>query len=149
MSNSILLLLSVSVGVMVVIQGSINARLGVLLNNALLATSTALVMSASVTLIAVFVTVRQFPSMDQVKTIPAYMWFTGGILSFLAVSLFYYVIPRTGIATAVTFGLAGQVIFATIAGHFGWFGLPVEPISIWKILGMIVMIAGVVLIKTS
>lgn len=148
MNNPILLLLSFLVGIMVVMQGGINARLGMLLNNSLLATSTALTMSASFTLIAVLITVRQFPSMDLVREIPGYMWVTGGILSFLAVTLFYYIIPRVGISTAVAFGLAGQLIFAAIAGHFGWFNMPLEPISMKKVMGLIVMILGVILIKS-
>ncbi|MCK0190434.1 DMT family transporter [Arenibacter sp. F20364] len=147
MNNSSLLLLSFSVGIMVVIQGGINARLGVLLNNTLLATSAALVMSASFTLLAVFMTVRELPSLDQLQLIPTYMWFTGGAISFLAVTLFYYIIPRIGISTAVIFGLSGQIIFAAIAGHFGWFGMPVEPITLKKVLGMMVMTLGIILIK--
>ncbi|MEQ8218640.1 MAG: DMT family transporter [Arenibacter sp.] len=147
MNNSSLLLLSFSVGILVVIQGGINARLGVLLNSSLLATSAALVMSASFTLIAVFMTVRELPSTDQIQTIPTYMWFTGGALSFLAVTLFYYIIPRIGISTAVVFGLSGQIIFAAIAGHFGWFGMPLEPMTIKKIMGMLVMTMGIILIK--
>lgn len=147
MNNSTLLLLSFSVGVMVVIQGGINSRLGILLNNSLLATSTALTMGASFTLIAILITVRQFPSMHQLREIPIYMWVTGGLLSFLAVTLFYYIIPRVGISTTVTFGLAGQLIFAAIAGHFGWFNMPLEPITIKKIAGLFVIIAGVILIK--
>jgi len=121
MNNSTLLLLSFSVGVMVVIQGGINSRLGILLNNSLLATLIALTMAASFTLIAV--------------------------LSFLAVTLFYYVIPKVGISTAVTFGLAGQLLFAAIAGHFGWFNMPLEPFTMKKIAGLFMMIAGVILIK--
>lgn len=148
MNNPTLLLLSFSVGIMVVIQGGVNARLGILLNNSLLATSTALTMSASFTLIAVLVTVRQFPSANLLREIPVYMWITGGLLSFLAVTLFYYIIPRLGISTAVTFGLAGQLIFAAIAGHFGWFNMPLEPITVRKIAGLIVMISGVMLIKS-
>ena len=123
MNNSTLLLLSFSVGVMVVIQGGINSRLGILLNNSLLATLIALTMAASFTLIAVLISVRQFPSMYQLREIPVYMWVSGGLLSFLAVTLFYYVIPKVGISTAVTFGLAGQLLFAAIAGHFGWFNI--------------------------
>ncbi len=148
MNNPTLLLLSFSVGIMVVIQGGINARLGVLLNNSLLATSTALTMSASLTLIAVLITVRQFPNMDQIREIPVYMWVTGGFISFFAVTLFYYIIPRVGISTAVTFGLAGQLIFAAIAGHFGWFNMPLDTITLKKVMGLIVMIAGVILIKS-
>lgn len=148
MNNQLLLLLSFLVGIMVVIQGGINSRLGILLNNSLLATSTALTMSASFTLIAVLFTVRQFPSLHQLKEIPVYMWVTGGLLSFLAVTLFYYIIPKVGISTAVTFGLAGQLVFAAIAGHFGWFNMPLEPITIKKLAGLFVMILGVILIKS-
>lgn len=147
MNNASLFLLSFSVGILVVIQGGINARLGVMLNNTLLATSAALVMSASFTLLAVFMTIRELPSLDQIQTIPTYMWFTGGALSFLAVTLFYYIIPRIGISTAVIFGLSGQIIFAAIASHFGWFGMPMEPITIKKVMGVIVMVLGVLLIK--
>ena len=132
---------------MVVIQGGINSRLGILLNNSLLATLIALTMAASFTLIAVLITVRQFPSMYQLREIPVYMWVLGGLLSFLAVTLFYYVIPKVGISTAVTFGLAGQLLFAAIAGHFGWFNMPLEPFTMKKIAGLFMMIAGVILIK--
>ena len=147
MNNASLFLLSFSVGILVVIQGGINAKLGVMLNNTLLATSAALLMSTSFTLLAVFLTIRELPSLYQLQMIPTYMWFTGGALSFLAVTLFYYIIPRTGIATAVIFGLSGQIIFAAIASHFGWFGMPVEPITIKKVMGMLVMVMGVLLIK--
>lgn len=132
---------------MVVIQGGINSRLGILLNNSLLATLIALTMAASFTLIAVLITVRQIPSMYQLREIPIYMWVLGGLLSFLAVTLFYYVIPKVGISTAVTFGLAGQLLFAAIAGHFGWFNMPLEPFTMKKIAGLFMMIAGVILIK--
>lgn len=149
MNNLTLFLLSFLVGIMVVIQGGINARLGILLNNSLLATSAALTMGASLTLITVLITVRQFPSMHQVREIPLYLWVTGGVLSFFAVTLFYYIIPKIGISTAVTFGLSGQLIFAAIAGHFGWFNMPLEPITVKKIAGLLVMITGVILIKSQ
>ncbi|MEP4533203.1 MAG: DMT family transporter [Cyclobacteriaceae bacterium] len=147
MSHLLLLILSVIVGIMVVVQGGLNARLGVLISNSMLATSSALLTSASLTVLVAIITVRHFPSMAEVKEVPAYLWFTGGILSFIAVTLFYYIIPRVGISTAVTFGLAGQICFAAIAGHYGWFGLPVEPVSIKKLIGMLVLVAGVILIK--
>jgi len=147
MNNWYLLILSFAVGVMVVMQGALNARLGVLLNNSLLATSSALVISASFTVLVVLITVKQFPTMEIVRTVPRYMWISGGLLSFTAVRLFFYVIPKAGISTAITFGLLGQIIFAAIAGHYGWFGMPVEPISIKKIIGMGIMVTGVLLIK--
>lgn len=142
-----LLLLSVAVGIMVVIQGSLSARLGILLMNPVFASSIALITGAIYSLVVVLLMIRQYPTVSQMKEVPLYLWFIGGLLSFIAVSLFYYVIPRLGISTAVTFGLTGQLIFAAIASHLGWFGMPLEPISIKKVIGMMVMVVGVVLIK--
>jgi transporter family-2 protein len=147
MSNASLPMLSFIVGIMVVVQGALNARLGVLLNSSLLATSAALTLSACFTIIAVLVTVKQFPPIQELKAIPPYLWFTGAIFSFIAVTLFYYLIPKIGISTAVSFGLCGQIVFSMIAAHYGWFELPVETISFKKVVGTIAMIGGIFLIK--
>ncbi|MEL6190871.1 MAG: DMT family transporter [Bacteroidota bacterium] len=147
MSYPILLLLSFLVGIMVVVQGGLNSKLGVHLNSPLLATSVAFIMSACFTLVAVLVLVKQMPSSQQLKSIPVYLWFTGAAFSFMAVALFYYLIPKLGISTAVSFGLCGQIIFSMIAANYGWFGLPVEPIVLKRILGAIAMMAGIFLIK--
>ena len=147
MNYASLLILSFIVGIMVVVQGGLNARLGTYLNNPLLATSAALTLSACFTIITVLVTVRQLPSIQQLKAIPSYLWFTGAVFSFIAVTLFYYLIPKLGISTAVSFGLCGQIVFSMIAANYGWFGLPVEPIALKKIIGTIAMIVGIFLIK--
>lgn len=147
MSNILLIILSFIVGIMVVIQGGLNAKLGVLLKNPLLATAAALTISACLTIIAVLFTVKQVPSLQQLKSVPVYLWFTGAIFSFIAVSLFYYLIPKLGISTAVSFGLCGQIFFSMLAAHYGWFGMPVEAIAFKKVLGIAAMIAGIFLIK--
>ncbi|MEO1053615.1 MAG: DMT family transporter [Bacteroidota bacterium] len=147
MSNASLLILSFMVGIMVVVQGGLNARLGVHLNSPLLATSAALTLSACFTIIAVLATLKQVPSIQQLKAIPPYLWFTGALFSFIAVSLFYYLIPKLGISTAVSFGLCGQIVFSMIAAHYGWFGMPVEPIAFKKVMGTIAMMVGIFLIK--
>ena len=147
MSYISLLILSFMVGIMVVVQGGLNSRLGIHLNSPLLATSAALTMSAVFTLVTVLVTVRQLPSIQQLRTVPPYLWFTGAVFSFIAVTLFYYLIPKLGISTAVSFGLCGQIFFSMIAAHYGWFGLPVELITFKKVVGSIAMISGIFLIK--
>ena len=147
MNNLSLLTLSFMVGIMVVVQGGLNAKLGLLLKSPLLASSAMFIMSACFTIIAVLFTVKQIPSLSQLREVPVYLWFTGALFSFIAVSLFYYLIPKLGIGTAVTFGLFGQIVFSTIAAHFAWFGLPEEPIVLKKAIGLIAMIAGLFLIK--
>jgi transporter family-2 protein len=41
--------------------------------------------------------------------------------------------------------LAGQVLGGLIMSHFGWLDTPVQPITLTKVLGVLVMIGGVVL----
>lgn len=147
MNQYFLLLMSIVVGIMVVIQGGLNARLGVLLHSPLLATSAALSVSALITVTAVLLTVKQFPTVHQLRSVPAYLWFTGAVFSFLAVTLFYYLIPRLGMATAVSFGLFGQILFSTLVAHYGWFGMPEEPIVWKKVVGVLSMIVGLYLSK--
>jgi transporter family-2 protein len=41
--------------------------------------------------------------------------------------------------------LAGQVIGGLIMSHYGWLGSPTQPITLTRLLGVLIMIAGVVL----
>jgi transporter family-2 protein len=41
--------------------------------------------------------------------------------------------------------LAGQVVGGMLMSHYGWLGSPVEPVTPTKIVGVLVMIAGVAL----
>lgn len=146
MNMLILISLAVLTGFMVVLQGGLNARLGALLQSPLLAALSTLFFGAVFTFIAVIVTSRGFPAL-QFKAVPTYLWFTGAFFSFVAVTLFYYLIPKLGIGTAVAFGLCGQILFSTLAAHFGWFGLPIESIDVKKLLGLGALVAGILLIK--
>jgi transporter family-2 protein len=39
------------------------------------------------------------------------------------------------------------MLAAVIAGHFGWFDLPVKPITPGKLVGVIALVTGVVLLN--
>jgi len=42
--------------------------------------------------------------------------------------------------------LAGQVIGGLIVSHFGWLGSPVQPVTIMKVVGVLIMVGGVTLV---
>ncbi len=148
MENLQLIGLAFGVGVLIVIQGIINAQLGVRLENTVLASTINLLVSGGLAILFLLFASQNLSGLSKVQSIPYYLLFTGGILSFLAITSFYYVIPKIGIATTVAFGLSGQLIFAAIASHFGWFGLPIEPITLKRIVGIALMIFSVSIIKS-
>ncbi|WP_025743841.1 DMT family transporter [Aquimarina pacifica] len=147
MNQYILLGLAFLGGVFLAMQGGLNAQLGVLLKNPLLASVVAFFSSSVFAIITVVCTIKTFPTTNQLTEIPFYLWYTGGFFSVLGISIYYYTIPKLGVSTMISFGLCGQLTFAVIAGHYGWLNLPIEPISFKRIAGIIAMITGIFLIN--
>ena len=60
---------------------------------------------------------------------------------------FCYLNLQMGVGPLMHFAQSGQIIIATIASHFGWFELPVKPITFKKVLGVISLTVGVSLLN--
>src|ERR1700691_3354479 len=75
---------------------------------------------------------------------PWWIWI-GGLLGTFYVAAIIVVVPRLGVALAFSLVIAGQSITAIILDQFGWLGVSVQPISVGKIIGVLLLIAGVVL----
>ncbi|BDW93725.1 MULTISPECIES: DMT family transporter [Flagellimonas] len=147
MNQYINILLAFVGGVFLAMQGGLNAQLGVQLKNPLLASLTAFFFSTLFALVVVVISIKNIPNASQLWSIPKHLWFTGALFSVIGIGLYYYTIPKLGISTMISVGLFGQLIFSAIAGHFGWFGLPQEPMAIKKIVGLITMVIGILLIN--
>ena len=65
-------------GSAITIQASMNAQLGILLKSSSIGTAIAFVFSALFTLIAVMLTTKSYPALAEIKTVPIYLWFSGG-----------------------------------------------------------------------
>ncbi len=134
-------------GVCLAAQGGLNAQLGVILKNPLMAAVVAFVSSSIIAGLLVAFTVKTYPSVQQLREVPFHLWFTGGMLSVLGAGLYYYTMPKLGISSMIALGLGGQIIFSVIAGHFGLFNLPVQPIDFKRILGVAAILLGLFLVN--
>lgn len=139
-------ILAVFAGAAITLQAGMNARLGVLFKNPLLATAIAFLLACIFTLIFMVATHRQLPIASDIKAVPTYLWF-GGILSAFGVGSYYYLIPKMGVGSLMSFALSGQLILAVIAGHFGWFEQPIKPITVKTIVGLLAMVLGIIFIN--
>jgi transporter family-2 protein len=144
---SYLSILALAAGAAIAIQATMNAHLGVLLKSSMLATSIAFLFSCVFTVSAMILTTKQYPHMTEIKSVPVYLWFSGGVLSAFGVGMFYYLIPKMGVGSMMPYALSGQILIAMIASHFGWFDLPVTPINSLKMTGVILLIAGMILLN--
>lgn len=147
MNNLHIALIAFVGGVLLAAQGVFNSHLGIILKNPLFASVTAFISSTVFAIIFIVVGSKNPPSLTIIKSVPFYLWFTGGLLSLIGITFYYYTIPKLGISTIISIGLFGQITFSIIAGHFGLFGLPVEPITLKRIIGAVSMISGIYLIN--
>jgi len=87
-----------------------------------------------------------WPALNALARGPAWAW-TGGILGALYVVSVIVLVPRLG--SAVTFALivAGQMGISLAIDQFGLFGLPRSPLSLARIGGGALLVAGVILIR--
>ncbi|OUS28204.1 hypothetical protein A9Q99_11730 [Gammaproteobacteria bacterium 45_16_T64] len=140
-------LLALVAGAAIAIQSSMNAQLGVLLKSSMLSTSVAFLCSGVFTVCAMLLSTKHYPQAAELKSVPWYLWFSGGALSAFGVGMFYYLIPKMGVGSMMSYALSGQMLIAITASHFGWFGLPVTSINTVKAFGAISLIAGVLLLN--
>jgi len=80
------------------------------------------------------------------REVPWWAW-AGGFYGAFFVAVGAYAAPKLGIASMVTIGVAGSMVGALVLDHFGAFGLDRTPISVGRLFGVALVIAGVVLVR--
>lgn len=135
-------------GAAISLQAAMNSRVGVLLHNSLLATAVAFGCACAVMLLALLLVNRPLPASETLRAVPWYLWLAG-LLSAFGVGTFYYLIPHMGVGTMMSWALAGQILLAMLISHYGWFELPIKPITLGKGCGVIFLIIGVFMINRS
>jgi transporter family-2 protein len=88
------------------------------------------------------------PGASAFGRIPWYAWL-GGFYGATFVAVAAYAAPRIGLGSLITIGIAGQIVMALYLDHVGALGLPRDPLSLGRIAGALLVIAGVVLVRRS
>jgi transporter family-2 protein len=85
------------------------------------------------------------PSLAFISKAPLWMW-AGGAFGVCFISLALMLLPKLGASGFIALALAGQVI-ASLLDHFGWFGLVEREMTVPRVSGAVLLMAGVVLIQ--
>lgn len=70
----------------------------------------------------------------------------GGILGVFIVTSMIIAVPNIGVASAVFSIMLGQIMISMVIDHFGLFNAPIIPFDLLRFTGVILMIAGLLLI---
>lgn len=79
--------------------------------------------------------------MPRLRAVPPFLY-TAGIMSALMVLGTIILLPRLGARRLFILQVAGQVLLAMAAAHFGLFGLPQEPLTGRKLAGAAIVLIG-------
>jgi bacterial/archaeal transporter family-2 protein len=88
------------------------------------------------------------PDVAAVRQLPPWAWL-GGLYGTVFVVAAAWGVPRLGVAMTITVMVAGQLLLSLILDHFGWLGVPRQPINIGRIAGVTLVLAGVLLVRRS
>lgn len=143
-----LLLAAFGIGVTLSAQAAVNARLGKDLGNAELGALVSLALSALLMLLYCLATRPTLPTRATLSHIPAWAWI-GGICGAVNLTATILLAPKIGLAPLSGLIIAGLLIASVIFDHFGLLGMSQHPIVLGRIVGVLLLLAGVVLIKRS
>jgi bacterial/archaeal transporter family-2 protein len=127
-------------------QAGINSQLRLWTHDPVTAATISFAMGTLVLVGYGFATRVPVPDLRTLSEIPTMLWF-GGALGAFVVLVSIIAVPELGAANLMGIMIAGQMISSVVLDHYGWVGYEIHPVSIWRILGVILLVAGVILIK--
>jgi bacterial/archaeal transporter family-2 protein len=87
-----------------------------------------------------------FPPIKTMPELPLWLW-SGGLLGAFLVVVSIVLAPKIGAANLMGLMIAGQMVSSIVLDHFGVVGYEIHPTTVWRLIGVAFLVAGVVLIK--
>ncbi|WP_395745768.1 DMT family transporter [Prosthecobacter sp.] len=73
--------------------------------------------------------------------------YTGGLMVVFYMISVTLLIPKFGVGNTILFVVCAQMCSSALIDHWGLFGVPVRPISWLRLIGLLVILAGLVLVQ--
>jgi bacterial/archaeal transporter family-2 protein len=101
----------------------------------------------SAALLALCVLARvPWPGAKAIGAVPWWLW-TGGFMGAFIVASSIVLAPRIGATSMLALMVGGQMVASLLYDHFGVLGFPVHEISMPRLAGALLVVAGVVLVN--
>mgnify|MGYP003579726606 CR=1 FL=1 len=147
MSNTYFyLLLAVAAGAMMPTQAATNNKMAMVVDSPVLSAFISFAVGTVALLVYLLMTGVPLGNLSAAKDAPAIAW-VGGLLGAFFVAAAVTLVPRLGVAMTFSLIIAGQMIVTLIIDHFGLLGVPEKAVSIPRVAGILLITAGVVLIR--
>jgi transporter family-2 protein len=142
-----LIALMLLIGFVLTLHLAMNAQVGAIVKNPRMGNALFWTIGAA-TAIIIGLTGWDPGFFSNLKGVPAWL-LTAGIMGGALVFGIAWAMPKLGAGTAFVLMIAGQVISGMVFSHFGLLGSPVEPFTLVKFLGVVLLIAGAAIVTLA
>lgn len=142
-----LIALMLIIGFVLTLHLAMNSQVGAILKNPRMGNAIFWVIGG-ITAVIIGLTDWDPTVFARLKEVPLWL-LTAGVMGGALVFGIAWTMPKLGAGNAFVLMIAGQVISGMIFSHFGLFGSPVEPISIAKLGGALLLVAGAATVTLS
>jgi len=142
----LILLFALGAGMLLPLQAGLNTRMGKALGDPVYAALISFAVGTALLFVYILTARTNLGNIRQATDLHWVFWCAGG-LGAVFVAATIILTPTLGAAMTFSLVVAGQLIMAVFMDHFGLFGIQVHPASGMRIIGIILITAGVVLIR--
>ena len=142
-----LIALMLLIGFVLTLHLAMNAQVGALVKNPRMGNALFWAIGAT-TAIIIGLTGWDPAFFTKLKEVPFWL-LTAGMMGGALVFGIAWAMPQLGAGTAFVLMIAGQVVSGMIFSHFGLLGSPVEPISMIKVIGVILLVTGAAIVTLA
>ncbi|HYI05936.1 MAG TPA: DMT family transporter [Reyranella sp.] len=140
-------LVGILAGALIALQGPINAQLARGLGMPVAAAAASFV-AGSVALILITLVLSQAQGIAIAwRAPPLWMFLAGGCLGAIFVTCALVLTPKLGAAATMAFIVAGQLLAGLLLDRLGYFDLAVRELTLGRVGGAILLLAGALLIR--
>ncbi len=139
-------ILALLAGMMMPTQAAINNRLSTFVDNPVLAAFVSFVVGTAALFVYILIAGIPLGNLASLRQATYVSW-TGGVMGAFFVASAVILVPKFGVALTFSIIVAGQMAITLVLDHFGFLGVPVKEVSVVRLLGVVLIVAGVVLIR--
>jgi transporter family-2 protein len=147
MNNAIFISIAFITGSLIPLQLVFNAQLGAITRSPYSAGLIVLIAGLLTMSLIVVVMRPPMPSIAALAAAPPNVYL-GGVIASVYIVAIIMVSSKLGVGLTTALILFGQLVMALILDHLGAFGNPQISINAWRVGGVLMMLGGIVAIKT-
>jgi len=135
-------------GALIPVMGTLNAGLARSLGSAPVAAVVLFAIALAGTTLVCLLARQSLPDAAAFAAPPRTVYLGGLIVAFYVVSV-TLLIPMFGVGNTIMFAMTAQIVLSAVMDQIGLFGAPLRPVSVIRLIGIALMLAGLFLTQFS